>query len=134
MFCRVILGLQFFMAGWFKCFQLTPLAHATNYFTEPYADSWIPYWLLLATGVAIPIVELIAGFLLIAGWRTRDALVAMGFILALVTYGHLLKEPVFSVTGHIFPRTVLMVLVFALPAAGDRIALDHWLPGGIRSE
>ncbi len=132
-FCRWILGLQFFMAGWFKCFQMTPLGHAENFFTGPYADSWIPYGLLLATGVAIPIVELVAGFLLIAGYRTRDALVAIGVILVVVAYGHLLKEALFSITGHIFPRAALMVTVLLLPANDDRFALDHWLPGGFRS-
>ncbi len=130
----MILGLIFFMAGWYKCFQMTPIGHATRFFTGPYADSWIPHWLLLAIGVAIPIVELAAGILLIAGWRTRDALIAVGAILILVTYGHLLKEALFSITGHIFPRTILMVLVFILPGSEDRLALDHWIPGGIRTD
>ncbi|MCZ6670722.1 MAG: DoxX family membrane protein [Acidobacteria bacterium] len=134
LFCRMILGLIFFMAGWYKCFQMTPIGHATRFFTGPYADSWIPHWLLLAIGVAIPIVELAAGILLIAGWRTRDALIAVGAILILVTYGHLLKEALFSITGHIFPRTILMVLVFILPGSEDRLALDHWIPGGIRTD
>lgn len=124
----------FFMAGWYKCFQMTPIGHATRFFTGPYADTWIPHWLLLATGVAIPIVELAAGLLLIAGWRTRDALIAVGAILIVVTYGHLLKEALFSITGHIFPRTILMVLVFILPGSEDRLALDHWIPGGIRTD
>lgn len=130
----MILGLIFFMAGWYKCFHMTPLGHATRFFTGPYADTWIPHWLLLATGVAIPIVELAAGLLLIAGWRTRDALIAVGAILIVVTYGHLLKESLFSITGHIFPRTILMVLVFILPGSEDRLALDHWIPGGIRTD
>ncbi|MBI4161030.1 MAG: DoxX family membrane protein [Acidobacteria bacterium] len=133
-FCRFIVGLQFFMAGWHKCFRMTPLGHAETYFTGPYADTWIPNWLLLGAGVAIPVVELLAGLLLIAGWRTRDALVALGFVLIVVTYGHLLKEPLFSITGHIFPRGILVLLALLLPAAEDRIALDHWIPGGIRSE
>ncbi len=126
-FCRVMLGLIFAMAGWYKCFVMTPLGHAETYFTVPYADTWIPHFLLLATGVAIPVVELLAGALLIIGWRSRDALVAVGAILLLVTYGHLLKEPLFSITGHIFPRAVLMVTIFLLPAAGDRFSLDFWI-------
>ncbi|MFQ5719422.1 MAG: DoxX family protein [Acidobacteriota bacterium] len=126
-FCRVMLGLIFFMAGWYKCFTMTPLGHAENFFTGPYADTWIPHFLLLATGVAIPVVELLAGALLIVGWRTRDALVAIGMILLVVTYGHLLKEALFSITGHILPRTILMVAVFLLPAAEDRWSIDLWL-------
>ena len=127
LFARGLLGLIFFMAGWHKCFTMTPLGHAQTYFTGPYADTWIPHRLLLATGVAVPIVELLAGALLLAGWRTRDALVALGFILLLVTYGHLLKEPLYSITGHIFPRFVLLAMVFLLPKEEDRVTVDAWL-------
>ena len=126
-FCRVMLGLIFGMAGWYKCFTMTPLGHARTYFTEPYADTWIPHFLLLGTGVAVPVVELVAGALLISGWRTNEALAAVGFVLLLVTYGHLLKEPLFSITGHIFPRTILMVAVYLLPPGEDMLSVDYWL-------
>ena len=126
-FCRVMLGLIFAMAGWYKCFTMTPLGHAKTYFTEPYSDTWIPHVLLLATGVVVPVVELVAGTLLLAGFRTREALVALGFILLLVTYGHLLKEPLFSITAHIFPRTALMIAVFLLPSSEDLLSVDRWV-------
>lgn len=126
-FCRVTLGLIFFMAGWFKCFEMTPLVHAERLFTEPYADTWIPHFLLLASGVSIPILELAAGFLLIVGFRTREALIVLGGILLLVTYGHLLKQPLFDTSGHIFPRTVLMVATFVLPETEDFFSVDRWL-------
>jgi len=44
-FARVILGLIFGMAGYWKCFVLTPTGHAVKYFL-PFADTWIPIWLL----------------------------------------------------------------------------------------
>lgn len=124
---RLMLGLVFFMAGWHKCFVMTPLGHAETYFTGPYADSWIPHaWLLLA-GVTVPVVELAAGAMLIAGLRVREALLALGAVLILVTYGHLLKEPLFSITGHIFPRSILLAAVFLLPQREDRLSLDAWI-------
>jgi uncharacterized membrane protein YphA (DoxX/SURF4 family) len=126
-FARFMLGLIFFMAGWYKCFTMTPLGHARTYFTGPYADTWIPHVLLLITGVTVPVVELIAGALLLAGFRVRDALIALGFILLLVTYGHLLKEPLYSIIDHIFPRFVLLAMVFLLPAEEDRLSVDAWL-------
>ena len=126
-FCRVMLGTIFFMAGWYKCFEMTPLGHAENYFTGPYADTWIPHILLLLTGVTIPVVELVAGALLILGWRTRDALVAVGLILLVVTYGHHLKDALFSITGHIFPRTALMVATLLLPSKDDVLSVDYWI-------
>lgn len=115
------------MAGWHKCFVMTPMGHARTYFTEPYADTWIPHLLLLAAGLTVPIVELAAGALLLAGFRVRDALVALGMVLLLVTYGHLLKEPLFSTTGHIFPRFVLLAIVFLMPETEDRLSIDAWL-------
>ncbi|MFQ5737685.1 MAG: DoxX family protein [Acidobacteriota bacterium] len=123
--CRVMLGLTFLMAGWFKSFQLTPLGHARRFFTEPYSDTWIPYFLLLAVGISIPVVELLSGVLLIVGWRTREALIAVGAILLVVTYGHLLKEPLFSLTAHILPRTVLLVAVLLIE--DDTLSIDRWL-------
>jgi hypothetical protein len=56
-----VLGLIFFMAGWWKTFDLGPAEHARRLFVEPYADTWLPVWLLWASGTMIPIVELVAG-------------------------------------------------------------------------
>lgn len=72
-------------------------------------------------------MELVAGALLIAGWRTREALVTIGFILLIVTYGHALAEPLFSIKDHILPRGVLMLIALALPADEDRLSVDAWL-------
>jgi uncharacterized membrane protein YphA (DoxX/SURF4 family) len=126
-FVRWVLGLIFFMAGWWKTFDLGPLEHARRLFVEPYADSWIPAWLLWAFGSAIPIVELIAGALMCLGLRVRTAGVAVGFILIVVAYGHLLQEPLFDTTRHIFPRLVLLTFVLASPAGRDLLSLDAWL-------
>jgi len=38
-------------------------------------------------------VERDRGVLVILGLRVRDALIALGFVLVIVTFGHLLKEP-----------------------------------------
>jgi uncharacterized membrane protein YphA (DoxX/SURF4 family) len=129
LFARLMLGLIFFMAGWHKVFVMTPAVHASTFFTGPYADTWIPQALLWLTGVSIPILELVAGGLLLMGWRVREALLVLGAILLLVTYGHLLKEPLFSITGHIFPRSVLLAAIFLLPEKEDRLSLDTWLAG-----
>jgi uncharacterized membrane protein YphA (DoxX/SURF4 family) len=124
-FVRWVLGLIFFMAGWWKTFTLTPAGHAHRYFLDPYADSWIPTALLWAFGVTIPIVELVAGGLVCLGWRRREAYVALGAILIVVTYGHLLKEPLFDATHHIFPRLVLLTFALTAPWERDRLSLDE---------
>ena len=127
MFARVMVGILFFMAGWWKCFELTPMAHARGAFVEGYADTWIPAFLLWGLGLAIPVVELVAGALLIVGWRTREALVTIGFILLIVTYGHALNEPLYSIQGHILPRGLLMLIALVLPSEQDKLSVDSWL-------
>ena len=127
MFARVMLGTMFLTIGFYKCFELTPIRHAEGGFVGPYAETWIPYILLLGLGLSIPIVELLAGVLLVIGYRTREASIVVGFILLIVTYGHLLLEPLYSITDHILPRALLMFAVLLLPQASDRFSIDQFL-------
>src|SRR5438132_2738578 len=124
LFARLVLGLIFLMAGFWKVFQLGPLQHARKYFL-PFADTFLPVWSLWAVGVAIPFVELIAGALVILGLRTREALIALGFVLAIVTFGHLLKEPLYEFHTHVIPRLALLLFVFMLPREDDRFSVDQ---------
>lgn len=127
LFARAMVGMLFLMAGYWKCFELTPTGHARQFFLEGYQETWIPTFLLWGLGLAIPVVELVAGALLVVGFRTRDALVTIGFILILVTYGHALVEPLYSIQGHILPRGLLMIIALVLPESEDRLTLDHFL-------
>ena len=124
---RWVLGLQFFMAGWWKCFGLGPPEHARRFFVEGYADSWIPTFLLMGLGVAIPVAELLAGAALCLGFRKREGFVAIAVILVIVTYGHLLAQPLFDTSSHIFPRLVLLVIACLCPPALDRLSIDWFL-------
>ena len=126
LFARLVLGLIFFMAGLWKVFQLGPLEHATKYFL-PFSDTFLPVWSLWLVGVAIPLVELVAGALVILGLRTRDALVALGFVLVIVTFGHLLREPLYNLTGHVIPRLALLLFVLWCPREYDRFSCDYLL-------
>ena len=128
-FAREVLGLIFFMAGVYKVFQMGPLDHARKYFL-PYADTFLPVWSLWATGVVIPFVELIAGALLLVGLRIRWALISLGFVLIVVTFGHLLKEPLYPFHEHVIPRLALLLFVLMLPAEDDRFSLDYLLNRG----
>ncbi len=123
-FAREVLGFIFFMAGVYKVFQLGPLNHARKYFL-PFADTFLPVWSLWATGTIIPFVELIAGALLIIGLRIREALIALGFVLIVVTFGHLLQEPLYAFHEHVIPRLALLLFVLMLAAEDDRFSLDY---------
>jgi uncharacterized membrane protein YphA (DoxX/SURF4 family) len=126
LFARLVLGLIFFMAGVYKVFQLGPLEHARKYFL-PYADTFLPIWSLWATGVVIPFVELIAGGLVILSLRIREALVSLGFVLAIVTFGHLLKEPLYEFHTHVIPRLALLLFILLLPREDDQFSIDYLL-------
>ena len=131
-FARWIGGLMWFMAGWTKCFALGPVEHARLFFLEPSheVEAWMPDWLLWAVGTSVPTVELLAGGLLLLGLRVRDACVALGLVLVVVTYGHLLTDvqgAFWSPFSHVFPRTVLLLAVLLLPREWDRFSLDALL-------
>ena len=126
LFARLVLGLIFFMAGVMKVFQLGPLNHARKYFL-PFADTFLPVWSLWFMGVVIPFVELFAGAMVILGVRVREALVALGFVLAVVTFGHLLADPLYEFHTHVIPRLALVLFLFLLGRDDDRFSVDYLL-------
>lgn len=126
---RLILALIFFMAGVWKVFGLGPLEHARRLFVEPYARTFLPTWSLWATGTVVPFVELVAGALLLVGYRIRDSLLALGGVLVLVTFGHLLAEPLYEFHTHVIPRAALLLFVLVMPAEQDRFSIDGCMRG-----
>ena len=126
LFARLVLGLIFLMAGIYKVFRLTPVGHVQKWFL-PYQDTFLPVWSLWAVGLAIPFVELLGGALLVLGWRIREALLALGAVLVVVTFGHLLKEPLYPLHEHVIPRLALVLFLLAMPAEADLFSVDRWL-------
>lgn len=126
LFARLVLGLIFFMAGVWKVFQLGPLDHARKYFL-PFSDTFLPVWSLWLVGVTIPFVELLGGALLLIGLRVREALIGLGGVLVIVTFGHLLREPLYNLTGHVIPRLALLLFVLWCPREYDLFSCDYLL-------
>jgi uncharacterized membrane protein YphA (DoxX/SURF4 family) len=126
LFARLVLGLIFFMAGVMKVFQLGPLEHARKYFL-PFSDTFLPTWSLWAVGVTIPFVELIAGALVIVGLGTRGALIALGCVLVVVTFGHVLHDALYSFSGHVIPRLALLLFILCFPRDDDCFSIDRFL-------
>jgi len=121
---RGVLGLIFFMAGFWKVFTMGPAAHAHKWFVDPYAQTFLPAWALWTAGVTIPFVELVGGLLMILGWRIREASYGLGAVLLVVTFGHLLAEPLYEFHTHVIPRLALLLFVLTAPPAWDRLSLD----------
>ena len=126
LFARLVLGLIFFMAGVYKVFALGPAGHVRKWFL-PYRETFLPVWSLWAAGLAVPFVELLAGAALIVGWRIRGALLALGTVLVVVTFGHLLKEPLYPFHEHVIPRLALLLFLLVMPREEDRYSLDRVL-------
>ena len=123
---RSVLGLIFFMAGVYKVFTLGPTGHVTQLFL-PFQDTFLPTWSLWAAGFTIPFVELIAGGLVLFGWWRTAAYGAIGAVLVVVTFGHLLHEPLYPFHEHVIPRLVLLLVLLLMPPNSDRFALDEIL-------
>ncbi len=127
LFVRLLLGLIFFMAGVWKVFDLGPIEHARQFFISGYADSFLPSWSLWIAGVTIPLVELVAGAMLLVGLRVRLALLALAGVLVVVTFGHLLAEPLYAFHTHVLPRALMVLMLLWAPRAADVATLDRWL-------
>jgi hypothetical protein len=100
---------------------LGPLNHARKYFL-PFAETFLPIWSLWATGTVIPFVE--PGSLLIIGLRIRESLIALGFVLIIVTFVHLLREPLYPFHEHVIPRLALLLFVLMFAPEDDRFSGD----------
>ena len=122
---RLLLGLIFFMAGFWKVFELTPIEHARRMFVGPYVDSFLPAWSLWLTGTVIPVVELAAGGLVILGLWRKAAYLGLAAVLVTVTFGHLLAEPLYQFHTHVIPRSALLLLLLWAPLTTDRFSLDE---------
>jgi uncharacterized membrane protein YphA (DoxX/SURF4 family) len=123
---RAELGLIFFMAGVYKVFSLGPVGHVRRFFL-PFQNTFLPTWSLWVVGLTIPFVELGAGALVLLGWRRTGAYVALGSVLVIVTFGHLLQEPLYAFHEHVIPRSALLLLLLLMPPEADRFSLDEFL-------
>jgi len=124
---RAILGIVFFVGGLYKVFIWGPIAHARVLFVVPYAKTFLPVWGLWASGTAIPVVELVAGLLVLVGLWTRPSLFILGAILVFVTFGHLLLQSSTSINPFILPRSALLMVVLLAPSDADVLSVDHLL-------
>jgi hypothetical protein len=61
------------------------------------------------------------------GLRTREALIAVGLLLIITTYGHALQQPLFDIDGHTFTRLALIVFLLLAPVGNDSYSIDQWL-------
>lgn len=130
---RLVLGLMFFQGALWRIFDLGPVEHARRFFVEPYAETFLPEWALWIAGTGVPFAEFVGGALVLIGlWRFPGYLL-LGGVLVLVTFGHLVTEPLFAFNGHVMPRLTLLVFLLVTPTDWDRWSVDEWRGGASAS-
>jgi hypothetical protein len=65
--------------------------------------------------------------MVLVGFKARPALLSLGGVLVLVTFGHLLKEPLYEFHTHVIPRLALLTVVLLMPREEDTISVDGYL-------
>jgi len=122
---RLILGFLFFFQGYGKVFKFGVDNVYNNFFKETF-NPLLPDLLVLSTAYYTSYIELIAGFLLVIGFKRDYALYALASVLIIVTFGHGLAEPIWD-TSNVMSRTILLIPLLLLPKAWDRFSIDAML-------
>ena len=63
---------------------------------------------------------------MVVGWKRFPAALGLGGVLVVVTFGHLVADPLYAFNTHVIRRVVLLVLAMAM-LREDRLSLDDWL-------
>ena len=126
-FLRQLVGFWFMMLGRWKLFELEGGAKAVaeQFFVGGHQDSFLPVWSLRLAGWFDPICEFACGALLILGLGVRYATWPLMFLLVMVTFGHQINEPTYSLSGHVWPPAAGLIAIVWLSGEKDVLSLDH---------
>ena len=92
-------------------------------FFKDFEKTFLPNWLIWGTAYYTSYVELICGFLLIAGLFRRYALYLLAIDLLVVSFGHGFMEPIWDLQ-HVMPRATLLITILVIPSQWDKWNLD----------
>lgn len=122
---RLTLGFLVLAQGFGKVFKFGVDGVYQNFFAETYKDL-LPDFLVIATAYYTSYVELIAGLMIVIGFKRDYALYALASVLVIVTFGHGLAEPIWD-TSHVMPRLILLAALLLLPKEWDKWSVDGLL-------
>ncbi len=120
---RLVLGFLVLAQGFGKVFKFGVDNVYNNFFAKTYEDL-LPDLLVIATAHYTSYVELIAGLMIVLGFKRDYALYALASVLVIVTFGHGLAEPIWD-TSHVMPRLILLVALLLLPKEWDKWSADR---------
>jgi thiosulfate dehydrogenase (quinone) large subunit len=107
------MGLDIFGHGFARIFTGTHLHGFAQGMVKNMAATPLPASLTLATGYAVPCVELAIGILLLLGFLTRFALTLAFLLMFVLMFGISLKQDWNIATQQLMYGLVLFVLLFA---------------------
>jgi thiosulfate dehydrogenase (quinone) large subunit len=110
---RVITGLDFFGHGFARIFTGSHLSGFAQGMVKNMASTPLPSSLSLATGYAVPCVEVLIGILLLVGVFVRSALTLALLQMAVLMFGITLKQDWPTAGLQLTYSFVLAVLLFA---------------------
>jgi uncharacterized membrane protein YphA (DoxX/SURF4 family) len=122
-FIRALLGIIFFMQGLGKIFIFTVPVLYEKFF-KSFEGGILPKWLIWATAYYTSYIELIGGFLLIAGLFRKYAVPLLALDLLIVSFGHGLEAPIWDLS-HVMPRALLLIVLFLAPQEWDVYCADR---------
>jgi thiosulfate dehydrogenase (quinone) large subunit len=109
---RVLTGLDFFGHGFARIFTGSHLSGFAQGMVKNMASTPLPPSLTLASGYAIPCVELLIGALLLLGVATRFALTLAFLLMLVLMFGVTLKQDWATAGSQLLYGLVLAVLLF----------------------
>ena len=118
---RITLGLNIFMHGTSRL--LAGISNFVSGMIKMFQDTVLPTAVVVPFGYALPWLEAGLGFLIIVGFRTREALVAGSLLMLALTFGTALRQD-WDVAGvQLLYSAVYAALIATLRY--NRLSLDH---------
>ena len=110
---RLLTGLDFFGHGFARIFTGTHLSGFAQGMAKSMSSTPLPPSLVLASGYAIPCVELLIGSLLLLGLFTRYTLILAFLLMFVLMFGITLKQERNIAMQQLMYGVVLFLLLFA---------------------
>jgi thiosulfate dehydrogenase [quinone] large subunit len=109
---RLFTGLDFFGHGFARIFTGTHLSGFADGMVKSMATSPLPPSLCLATGYAVPIIEVVVGTLLLLGLLTRFSLILAFILMFALMFGVTMKQDWTAASQQMLYGLILAVLFF----------------------
>jgi len=122
---RIFLGTLFLLQGYDKVYKVGVNKIIPVYQTQ-LRNSGLPAAVIIFAAYYTSWIELLGGFMLIAGFLKYYVLFALGIDLIMVAVAMGLIEPLWRM-DFVFPRLALLLFLLLIPPAADYFSLDRIL-------